>query len=164
MNNLIKMKNLLRVSYLIALLNLTVTLAPVKAEYKNQKLPTIYSSNSETLSNKRSVYHKILLEITDDYAISEIIIKIPYGLKANNNIRVRNSNGENIKITTSIKGQELKIGFLEKYQKNDILKINLDNLLVKGIPNGWTYKISVIVPEMNKEIPIGTAFVRVLLR
>lgn len=158
------MNNLRRFGYLVAFLGLTGIITPVRAEYETRELPKIYSSSSDTWANKKSVDHTILIKMTDDYPISEIIVRIPDGLEIKDKVSVHTLNNDSIKINTEVKEQKLTISFPEEYQKNDILEIDLDNVLVKGISNGWNYRVSVVVKGLNKEIPIGTAFIRVFSR
>jgi hypothetical protein len=156
------MKSLFSISFLLFSLSFNHILnARTIASEKADIFPVIRSTNQEPPAKRRRVEHQIELSMTAKTPISKIIIEIPRGLEVGSKIIVHDRSGKIIPTDNQVMQNSISITFLEGFQKDEIIEIDLENVIIKGIANAWLYRVSVKRVGNNRLIPIGVASVRI---
>jgi hypothetical protein len=156
------MKSLFSISVLFFSLNFNIALNErVIAIEEAYILPVIKYTNQEPPAKSRRAEHQIELSMTAKTPISEIIIEIPSGLEVGNKIIVHDRSGKTIPTENQVMQNSIFITFLDSFQKDELIEIDLEDVTIKGIANAWLYRISVKRASNDRVIPIGVARIRV---
>jgi len=151
--------------YLAALTLTTISFNPVA--YKNSliaavKFPNIVSSVQFPATKVRKFRHTIRLEIpAGSSSLSQLNVEVPNGLTVKNNISVFDHYGRKINTNVSINENKIIIAFPQPIASPTRLNIEMNNIERTGTSRVWLYPISARFVEINADIPIGVAQIRV---
>ncbi len=109
----------------------------------------------------RNVRHTLRVHIPQgSRPLSHLYINVPEGLTASN-LTVRDNLGIKVDANISIKSNTVGVDFLQPVAGESTLKIDLNNVIIRGVSNGWLYRVSAKVVGLEADIPIGIAQIRV---
>ena len=110
----------------------------------------------------RIVRHTIRFHIPQGSSpLSQLNIDVPEGLRISDNIALTDKSGRKIDANISIMGNKVIVDFPQPIAPESKLKIELNNVRVRGVSNGWLYRVSAKLVGLEADVPIGIARIRV---
>nr|MDZ7980256.1 DUF2808 domain-containing protein [Aulosira sp. ZfuVER01] len=143
----------------------------VPATYAN---PTPQSSNfphvlslgefPQGIRHWRILRHTLKIEVPQNSkAISQLIIEAPANIVLRESIDVSEESGKKIAAKVSIQGKKATLEFAELITPETTIVVEMKNVKKTAATSGdKLYKISAIFADMNTELPIGVAQLRVI--
>ncbi|MFN6560485.1 MAG: DUF2808 domain-containing protein [Nostoc sp. ChiSLP01] len=143
----------------------------VPATYAN---PTPQSSNfphvlsleesPPGIRNWRIIRHTLKIEVPQNgKAISQLIIEAPANIVLRESIDVSEQYGKKNTAKVSIQGKKATLEFAELITPGTTIVVEMKNVKKTAATSGdKLYKISAIFADMNTELPIGVAQLRVI--
>ncbi|HEY9668888.1 MAG TPA: hypothetical protein V6C91_18910 [Coleofasciculaceae cyanobacterium] len=106
----------------------------------------------------RIVRHTIRLHVPQkSSALSQVILDVPVGLTASNDIILSDSSGQKINANVSINGRQVTLAFPQPIASETKLDIDLNNVKISGVSNAWLYRVSALFVGLDRELPLGVA-------
>lgn len=109
----------------------------------------------------RIVRHTIKLHVPQESsALSQMIIDVPAGLTASNDINLSDQSNRKIDTNVSFNGRQITLVFPQPVAPGTKLDIDLNNVKISGVSNAWLYHVSAKIAGSDINFPLGVARIR----
>lgn len=140
----------------------SVSVAYGQLATKTEKYPYITGSVAFPVrvrpSIASSVRHTFRIQIPQESsALSHLTIDVPKGLIVRNNISVSDQYGRKVDTNVSVNGKKVFVAFPSPVAPGTQLEIDMNNVRMSGVSNGWIYRIYAKLVGFDVDIPIGVA-------
>ncbi len=106
----------------------------------------------------RIVRHTIKLHVPpESSALTQVIIHIPAGLTASNDIRLSDQSNRQVNANVSVNGSQVTLAFPQPVAPETLIDIDMNNVKISGVSNAWLYHVSAKFAETGINVPIGVA-------
>ncbi|MEG4006236.1 hypothetical protein QUA41_11355 [Microcoleus sp. Pol11C1] len=134
---------------------------PIAADYASANIgstPHIHGAVQFPQTRARIVRHTIRLHIPQSRSpVSHLIIDVPQGLIASNNITLTDDVKGKVNADFSMGDNQIIIKISQPLTSESKLKLVLNNVKIRGVSNAWLYRISAKSVGVNGEFPMGLA-------
>ncbi|PSF31262.1 hypothetical protein C7H19_23040 [Aphanothece hegewaldii CCALA 016] len=148
----------------IAIFGVTTTFnfpASASENIRFTALPYIDSSVQFPRTRVPLVRHTIRISVPQNSkAISQLKLRIPYGLSAKNDITVTDESGRELTANTSVSEDTIIINFPQPVESGTELKIDMNRVVISRHSPIWLYRVTAQLVGLQPELNLGVARIR----
>ncbi|BAZ18561.1 hypothetical protein NIES4071_104460 (plasmid) [Calothrix sp. NIES-4071] len=99
--------------------------------------------------------HQFKLDVQTQ-PVSELVIKLPYGVSINKGIEVKNQSGKKIDAQIAVNNQTATLIFSQPVEPQTTLIVDMRGVNTSLRSHIWLYQVYGKMPNLTTEIPLGT--------